>query len=839
MTGHPLECRDERRRTDPRINGLDRLEVSEDQLTLTVFLLGRAPAGIDQGTVRIDHRPGARAVQVDDVRVHHEEDPDTDDCVIVRVTAPGDYYSTYTLRLVAADDRGRPTDRPLPGLDPRYAWLEFSFEVNCLDGPFGGLDCKTEPSCDEPLPPEPEIDYLAKDYASFRRLILDRLSLVLPEWRERHIPDLGIVLTELLAHVGDHLSYYQDSVATEAYLATARQRISVRRHAKLVDYSVHEGCNARVFVHLETDADLVLNPRHLQFLAVHRPSEGIPAVLTPDDLQQLPYGGYEVFEPLGDDPVDVRRAHNVISFHTWGNRDCRLPAGATRATLLDRGRRLALRVGDVLILEEVKGPCTGRPEDADRSRRHPVRLTGIDASGVDPLCEPPGCPVVEIEWAEEDALPFPLPLSAVGKPPECALITDISVARGNVVAADHGRTLHREPLGTVAAEETPMGCDGEGRPSETAAVPRPFTPSLRQFPLTHREPYAPDAPASRLAVQDPRRALPQITLAQRGDAVPPGGRRWSPRPDLMDSGPAARDFVVETDNEGRAHLRFGDGRLGWRPEAGTRLVAEYRVGNGPAGNVGAGSISQLLLRDGRGDIGGIRPGNPLPASGGQLPETLDDVKSLAPVAFRTRLERAITADDYATLAARGDDGGPARVQRAAAAFRWTGSWYEVLTTVDPLGLTQPDEELLRVVERRLRRYRRIGHDLVVAPAAYVPLDVELRVCVEPGFVQGRVRAALLDALGNRARPGGRLGFFHPDNLTFGQGVAVSRLTATALTVPGVASAEVTKLERLFAGPNGEICDGILRIGPGEVARLDNDPAAPEQGRLLLILRGGR
>ena len=62
------------------------------------------------------------------------------------------------------------------------------------------------------------------------------------------MPDLGITLVEVLAYVGDYLSYYQDAVATEAYLDTARQRISVRRHARLVDYLMHEGCNARAWV---------------------------------------------------------------------------------------------------------------------------------------------------------------------------------------------------------------------------------------------------------------------------------------------------------------------------------------------------------------------------------------------------------------------------------------------------------------------------------------------------------------------------------------------------------------------------------------------------------------
>ena len=63
--------------------------------------------------------------------------------------------------------------------------------------------------------------------------------------------DLGVVLAELIATVGDHLSYQQDAVATEAYLDTARSRVSLRRHALLVDYRVHDGCNARTWIRLQ------------------------------------------------------------------------------------------------------------------------------------------------------------------------------------------------------------------------------------------------------------------------------------------------------------------------------------------------------------------------------------------------------------------------------------------------------------------------------------------------------------------------------------------------------------------------------------------------------------
>ena len=97
--------------------------------------------------------------------------------------------------------------------------------------------------------PSRAIDYLAKDYASFRRLMLDRLSVLVPDWRERNPADSWSTLVELLAYAGDHLSYFQDAVATEAYLGTARRRISVRRHARLVDYAMHEGCNARAWVY--------------------------------------------------------------------------------------------------------------------------------------------------------------------------------------------------------------------------------------------------------------------------------------------------------------------------------------------------------------------------------------------------------------------------------------------------------------------------------------------------------------------------------------------------------------------------------------------------------------
>ena len=160
-------------------------------------------------------------------------------------TRRGD-FSLYTLRLVA----GGGSDEPPAGFDPQLASVDFSFKVECPTD----FDCKPVCVC-PPEPAEaPAIDYLAKDYDSFRALMLDRLSLLAPDWTERTPADMGVALVELLAYVGDELSYRQDAVATEAYLATARRRTSLRRHARLVDYVVHEGANARAWMRVRVNA---------------------------------------------------------------------------------------------------------------------------------------------------------------------------------------------------------------------------------------------------------------------------------------------------------------------------------------------------------------------------------------------------------------------------------------------------------------------------------------------------------------------------------------------------------------------------------------------------------
>ena len=875
------ELRHERVRKSP-LFGLDYVEIEDDPRHLRVVFLGAAPPDIDEHNVRITggrritdvRAKKARVTYHRDPRLRHY-DPERDDFMIVEVDEPGD-FSSYTLRIVEHDDRGNPTDQPFRHFDPRYASVEFSFKAGCPSD----LDCRATPVCPEPERARPTISYLAKDYTSFRQLILDRLAVLIPEWHERHVPDIGIALVEVLAYVGDHLSYYQDAVATEAYLGTARQRISVRRHARLVDYVMHEGCNARAWVTLATgEIQEVLDYGDIFFVTRFPGAPEDQHVLGAVQIPVEARGTYEIFEPvaLGAASITIFAAHTEMHFYTWGDEQCCLPVGTTAATLMDPGglEALHLQVGDVLVLEEVMGPRTGNPADADPRHRQAVRLTKVTPAR-DPLGNQA---LVEIAWGPEDALTFPLCLSSRADMDDCRPLANVSVARGNVVLVDHGGRVETdiddpcaplEYLGEVATASTTLRCPTECDPGDVVVAAKPFRPSLQKTPLTFVRPIPPCASARALTDADPRQATAAIALyatrkTTRGDVA----SAWTPRPDLLASAAGDAHFVVEVDNQGVAHLRFGDGTFGRMPEAETRFCASYRVGNGVAGNVGAERIAYLVYRHSLFRDDDIAPRNPLPASGGIDPEPVVEVKQFAPTAFRKVLQRAITAEDYATLAtdnarrhaertahldaatAPADCPGPFRaVQRAKARLRWTGAWYEVTVAIDPQGTEEPSPELLAEIRSYLEPYRRIGHDVVVAPAEYVSLDLALRVCVSSLHLRGHVEGALLDAFGTRTLPDGRRGFFYPDAWTFGDDVAVSAITAAAQAVPGVDSVQVTRLSRYHVGtppqppfasgvPPQLPVGGVLRLGAFEIARLDADPNFPEHGRLVLELCGGR
>ncbi len=829
------------------INGIKYLEVldqdaiplsSPRQQTLLVRCYKDLPATLDEDNVRITG--GVRIALINVEWARRASDASTltaaglinaseqayftaldepDRVLLVRTEAAGD-FSTYTLRLLLSPT----SDLPPVNFDPVLSEIDFSFKVECPSD----FDCAPDLTCPPEVFEQPEINYLAKDYASFRRVLLDRISVIMPEWKERNPADLGVALVELLAYSADYLSYYQDAVATEAYLGTARQRASLRRHARLLDYAMHEGCNARTWVCFKVDSGgdgqvltacdpVTQEPARLSTRLTEN------ALLTKTKFERLLEKQKPViFELLHD--LSLYAAHNEIKLHTWGDEDCCLSRGASRAILKDKtSARLRLRPGDILIFEQFIDPITGRAENADPSRRQAVRLTKVRPEAVlngdgtrtpGPLHydELLNQPIAEIEWETEDALRFPVCVSTVI---DGTVIPDVTIVHGNVALADHGYTSPKR----------------ETLPKPQNSLRR-YRPQLQGTNLTYRETYdhhhASQIPGTSLLTQDPRRALPSMKLTGAGET-------WTPQLDLLDSDRFATDFVVETCNQGRATLRFGDGIYAKAPDASAQLSAAYRVGNGSAGNIGAEALTHLVA-----NISGVTSvRNPMPASGGTQPETQEEVRQYAPQAFRTQ-ERAVTEADYATVIQRHP-----KVQKAVATRRWTGSWHTMFISVDfkgGLSLTPSLENEVRIF---LESYRLAGHDVEIDKPHFVPLDIIMTVCVKPGYFRSQVKQALLETFSRYDLANSRRGFFHPDNFTFDQSVYLSQIIATAMDVPGIKwvnlndnSGSPHRFKRWGRLANNEITQGQIEINRLEIAQLDNDPNQPEKGKIEFLMEGG-
>jgi hypothetical protein len=724
-------------------------------------------------------------------------DPDAGKTLLILTDVRGD-FSDYqlTLRASAANPL------PPPNFDPMLSSVAFRFKVECPSD----FDCRPVTVCTS-ASSTPDLDYQAKDYLSFRQLMLDRMAITMPEWKERSPADIEIALVELLAYTGDHLSYFQDWVSTEAYLRTARSRVSVRRHARLLDYFMHDGVNARTWIAFEVDpaGDGLAIPKGTPILSA---SDATGVMIAPGDFRPLTETAV-VFETMS--PITLRRAHDRIEFYTWSDQECCLPSGSTSATLVFQAG-MTLGPGSVLVLEEVLNPETGGVGGVNRQHRHAVRLTsskGLDDAA--PIRDPLDLTrLVEVTWNREDATPFPLCISHLVQNLDGTqqLVGSIAVARGNVVLADHGVTLPGQPL-------NPMTVPASG----------PYRPQVIETPVTQCSP-PPAAAASATAAlkSDPSIALPSLKLRDTISQSDP----WSPARDLLETDALARRFVLEVEANGDSFIRFGDDVHGRRPAPGSNFAVDYRMGTGVDGNVGPESLTRIVL----GGIGIRRVWNPLPGGGGLAPESPTRVRLVAPQAFRVQ-KRAVTEADYADKARLHPE-----VQNAVAHFRWTGSWYTVFLTVDRRNGLALDDEFRASLLSLLDTYRMAGHDMELRPPQSVPIDLKLEVCVSPGYFAANVKQALLEVFSNRTLLGGGLGFFHPDRFTFGQRLYLSQVYQTAMEVAGVDSVRVLVFERFGRVANHELDDGYIQAGKTEVLRLDNDPNFPEAGRIQFEMEGG-
>lgn len=672
----------------PTVNGIDFIEVIDDpgdpdsirQKVLAVYFLKELQPNVPDATnIRING--GIRIKGVKPVEaIRADLDPslpasitDADASVlIVRLNKAGD-FSTYQFQLI----KNEAEDAPPENFDPLLSTLDFSFKGSCS----GEFDCKSDDVCDnKKIIPAPEINYLAKDYASIKQLLLDRMALSIPEWRERNASDMGIMLVELLAYTADYLNYRQDAISTEAYLGTARHRISVKRHARLVDYFMHDGCSARTWVQIEVKNGISgitikgnINGNSIKFVTATPQKQGVLKMNSSEADDLFKQKRYQVFEPMQDLELDSKL--NKLFFYTWGQSTCQLKQGATSATLDGHINGLE---GKYLIIKEDVNPKTFKETDADLSKRCVIKVESarhsydlLGAPNTHPA-DPLGRQITEITWGKEDALPIAFCLSAKDNDGNTI---DVSILMGNILLADHGNTIV-EDLKFIEANKTL---------------------SLKYGTLSATSKINENSSATEANKIDLQKVLPAISLYETNSSA----LLWEPAKDLLSAGFNSRLFVLDMDNEGKAHIRFGDNINGQRPAVGSTFKAVYRVGNGKVGNIARGTLKHLVSSDANistDTIVGIS--NPIEATGGTDPEKIEEVRYKAPIAFR-RQERVVTMDDYEEKSKAANR----NIQRTTASLKWTGSWKTVFLSVDTFEKQEMDRQFIKDLEADLEKYR--------------------------------------------------------------------------------------------------------------------------------------
>jgi hypothetical protein len=305
-----------------------------------------------------------------------------------------------------------------------------------------------------------------------------------------------------------------------------------------------------------------------------------------------------------------------------------------------------------------------------------------------------------------------------------------------------------------------------------------------------------------------------LLLTELGGAID----TWTPQESLAFSREAQRDYVLEIDEDDRAVVQFGDGKLsGAIPPSGSVIRATYRVGGGRRGNVAANTI-QTIVDAPQLALLGMRATNPAPATGGAERESIEHAVTHAPGVFRS-LKRAVTAGDYEALAL--NFSGVGKVRAVA-----TG-WNDVTLFIAPVEGGQVSDIFAANLLAYFEDKRPISTIIEIADVDYVPIYATAHVGVQSYYSRADVTEKV------RAAAGSLLAFA---NVDFKQTIYLSKFYEAIEMVEGVAFVNITEF-RPEGQPPGSIEDnGKIELGVNAIPTI---PAGPDYvGGIKLSAEGG-
>jgi Baseplate J-like protein len=270
----------------------------------------------------------------------------------------------------------------------------------------------------------------------------------------------------------------------------------------------------------------------------------------------------------------------------------------------------------------------------------------------------------------------------------------------------------------------------------------------------------------------------------------------------------AREARVFTLDSEAGLIRFGDGVRGKIPATGARIrVALMRAGGGRAGNLPAGSLTQMNGTDlERHAVAGLKVLQPVALDGGEDAEALEQAERRIPDLFRHR-DRAVTADDYRRLALETPGLRVGRVE-VLPGFKPQQRMLDVpgvvsvmalpLRTLGELPDPRPDRPFIEAVFAYLDARRPLATELYVIGCDYVPLGLGVGVTVRDGFGHDQTLQAVREALRRLLwplPPGGLSAAGWP----LGRSVRERELDVEVARVPGVGGVIKLNLFRLVDG----------------------------------------
>lgn len=320
----------------------------------------------------------------------------------------------------------------------------------------------------------------------------------------------------------------------------------------------------------------------------------------------------------------------------------------------------------------------------------------------------------------------------------------------NVALATHGQSVSEI-----------MGSGSAATPNQS------FT--LKQSPLTYVQ----------AATATGRQSTLQVQV---------NGVAWSMVPSLYQEGPADPVFAALNQSDGTTDILFGDGDEGATlPTGQNNIQANYRIGLGSSGNVAANSVTTLIDRP----LGVSGVTNPQAATGGQDPQSVNDIRSNAPLTVLT-LGRAVSLEDYENYASTF-----AGIAKAHAIWIPSGPSQGVFLTVAAAdGSALPSDS--PTIANLLVSLQNYGNPLIpITVQSFLETTFGLTADLQydPAYSQPAVQAQVLQTLSQK------YGFAQRD---FGQGVSVDQVTAVIQAVDGVIAVNVKQIYTLYTSAGGDL-----------------------------------